>query len=95
MIGFDRAKKASPVGEASLLVLVVEDYRLYKRETRFERATSTLARLRSTTELHPQIKLLLTTFISIAEVMWFVNSLIEILGWREERGAGKNGSSIK
>ena len=25
-----------------------------KRETRFERATSTLARLRSTTELHPQ-----------------------------------------
>lgn len=27
--------------------------KLEERETRFERATSTLARLRSTTELHP------------------------------------------
>jgi hypothetical protein len=46
--------------------LCFEDYRLNKRETRFERATSTLARLRSTTELHPQTHGFLTTPITIA-----------------------------
>jgi hypothetical protein len=39
----------------------------FKRETRFERATSTLARLRSTTELHPQVSGVLLTSLTMTE----------------------------
>jgi hypothetical protein len=51
----------------------------FKRETRFERATSTLARLRSTTELHPQVSVNLLTSITMTERLAFVNSLFSKL----------------
>jgi hypothetical protein len=81
-----RSKKASPIGKAFLLVFVVEDYQFDKRETRFERATSTLARLRSTTELHPRIRLFLQPLL----VLQVREDLSTIFGSGEDGKCGES-----